>query len=248
MKKRLIVLSIIFFATLQVSISAQENASESRNMAKQIIDKYVDAIGGKDALSSVKDRTTIMRGNIMGQNVTLMMKQKWPNKLRQEIRAGEMNQITVFNGEKAAMSAAGQVLEISGKELEALKIESSMELLTDPEAYGITLSYEGESLLDEIPVYQVKMTLPSGLRWFQFFDKETGLKLQENKEMQTQMGLIETTTYYSDYKEVDGKLYPYKIKQSMGPQSFEMTVSSIRVNTGMDDSIFELEDTSEPLE
>lgn len=62
------------------------------------------------------------------------------------------------------------------------------------------------------------------------------------------MGLIETTTYYSDYKEVDGKLYPYKIKQSMGPQSFEMTVSSIRVNTGMDDSIFELEDTSEPVE
>ncbi len=248
MKKKLILLSIFFFIIAQISITAQENADDSRNLAKQIIDKYLDAIGGKEAMSSVEDRTTIMRGSIMGQNVTLIMKQKFPNKLRQEIRAGDMNQVTVFNGEKAVMSAAGQVLEITGKELEALKIESNMELLTDPEAYGIKISFEGESVIDEKPVYQVKMTLPSGLRWFQFYDTETGLKVRENKEMQTQMGLIETTTYYSDYKEVDGKLYPYKIKQSMGPQSFEMNVSSIRINTGIDDSIFELEDNTESVE
>lgn len=242
MQKRLILLSVFFLIIAHISITAQENADESRDMAKQIIEKYIEAIGGKDAMSSVKDRTTIMRGNIMGQNVTLMVKQKWPNKLRQEIRAGDMNQVTVFNGEKGVMMAAGQVIEIAGKELDALKIESNMDLLFDPESFGIKMDYEGESVVDGIPVEKVKMTLPSGLRWFQYYDKETGLKLQENKEMQTQMGLIETTTNYSDYKEVDGKLYPYKIKQSMGPQSFEMTVSSIRINTGMDDSIFEVEE------
>lgn len=242
MKKISALFLALFFFALQFNLSAQEAISDQSRLAKDIIDKYVEAIGGKEAMSSVEDRTTIMRGNIMGQNVTIMMKQKWPNKLRQEIRAGDMNQVTVFNGEKGVMTAAGQVLEISGKELDALKIESNMDILFDPESFGITLDYEGETVVEETPAHKIKMTLPSGIRWFQFYDKETGLKLQENKEMQTQMGLIETSTYYSDYKEVDGKLYPYKVKQSMGPQSFEMTVSSIRINTGMDDSIFEVEE------
>lgn len=227
---------------------AQENTDSTlskqidSNTAREIITRYIDAIGGKEALSSIEDRTTIMRGNIMGQNVTLVVKQKWPNKLRQEIKSGDMSQLTVFDGEKGVMKAAGQVIEISGKELDALKIESTMDVLFDPESFGIKLSYDGESVVDEKTVQKIIMTLPSGLRWFQFYDKESGLKTQENKEMQTQMGLMEISTYYSDYKDVDGKLYPFKIKQSVGPQSFELNVSSIKLNTGMDDSIFELEE------
>lgn len=246
MKNPLFIFAALLILSLQFDLLAQEMTAEENILPKEIIDKYVEAIGGKDAMSAVEDRTTIMRGNIMGQNVTLIVKQKWPNKLRQEIKAGGMDQLTVFNGEKGVMKAAGQILEISGKELDALKIESNMDLLFDPELFGIKLDYEGETVIEEIPAHKIKMTLPSGLRWFQFYDKETGLKLQENKEMQTQMGLIETSTYYSDYKEVDGKLYPFKIKQSMGPQSFEMTVSSVKINTGMDDSIFEVEE--EPVQ
>lgn len=246
MKNPLFIFAALLILSLQFDLLAQEITAEENILPKEIIDKYVEAIGGKEAMSAIEDRTTIMRGNIMGQNVTLIVKQKWPNKLRQEIKAGDMDQLTVFNGEKGVMKAAGQILEISGKELDALKIESNMDLLFDPELFGIKLDYEGETVVEEITAHKIKMTLPSGLRWFQFYDKETGLKLQENKEMQTQMGLIETSTYYSDYKEVDGKLYPFKIKQSMGPQSFEMTVSSVKINTGMDDSIFEVEE--EPVQ
>lgn len=242
MKKRLIILSIIFFAALQISITAQENESESRDMAKQIIDKYVEAIGGKEAMSAVEDRTTIMRGNVMGQNLTMIIKQKWPNKLRQEIKAGGMEQLFLFNGEKAVMTAAGQKIDITGKEFDALQLEATMDVLFDPEAYGIKLSYEGEDVIEETLVHKIKMTLPSGIRWLQFYDKETGLKVKESKELQTQMGLMEQETYYSDYKEVDGKLYPFKIKQGVGQQSFEINVSSVKVNTGLEDSIFELDD------
>lgn len=248
MKKSVMLVAVLLLLSLQFNIMAQESTSEANISPKDIIDKYVEAIGGKEAMSTVEDRTTIMRGNIMGQNVTVIIKQKWPNKLRQEIKAGDMNQLTVFNGEKGVMTAAGQVLEISGKELDAIKIESNMNLLFDPESFGIILSYEGEALVDSIAAHKIKMTLPSGIRWFQYYDRETGLKIKENKELQTQMGLMEQDTYYYDYKDIDGKLYPFKIKQSVGPQSFEMTVSSVRINTGMDDSIFEAEEKNETFE
>ena len=46
-----------------------------------ILEKYLDAIGGRDALSKVEDRTTIMRGTAMGQSITIIAKQKAPNKM-----------------------------------------------------------------------------------------------------------------------------------------------------------------------
>ncbi len=185
------------FLFVNSSIQAQESVDDKSVLAKEIINKYVDAIGGKDAMSAVEDRTTIMRGNIMGQNLTLILKQKWPNKLRQEIKAGGMEQLVLYNGEKAVMTAAGQTIEVTGKELDALQLEASMDLLFDPETFGIKLSYEGEDIVDSIAVYKITMTLPSGIRWFQYYDKETGLKVKESKEMQTQMGLVEQETYYS---------------------------------------------------
>lgn len=241
MKAVLKILPVLLFVFLFVnsSIRAQESADDKSVLAKEIINKYVEAIGGKDALSAVEDRTTIMRGNVMGQNLTLILRQKWPNKLRQEIKAGGMEQLVLYNGEKAVMTAAGQTIEVTGKELDALQLEASMDLLFDPEIFGIKLSYEGEDTVDSIAVHKVIMTLPSGIRWFQYYDKETGLKVKESKEMQTQMGLLEQETYYLDYKEVEGKLYPFKIKQSVGTQSFEISVSSIKINAGLDDSIFE---------
>lgn len=246
MKKSVLLLLAILILTLQFNVFAQETGTQTNVLAKEIIDKYVEAIGGKELLSGVENRTTIMRGDIMGQNVTIIIKQKWPNKLRQEIKTAGMDQVIVYNGEKAVMKAAGQSMDISGKELDAIQIEANMDLLFDPESFGIKLSYEGEALVDSIPAHKIKMTLPTGIRWFQFYDKETGLKLKENKEMQTQMGLMEQDTYYYDYKEIEGKLYPFKIKQSVGPQSFEMNVSSVRINTEMSDSIFEIEE--EPVQ
>lgn len=248
MKKSVMLVLALIIIVIQFNAIAQETLIEGNILPKDIIDKYVEALGGKEALSGVENRTTIMRGDIMGQNVTIIIKQKWPNKLRQEIKTAGMDQVIVYNGEKAVMKAAGQTLDVSGKELDAIQIEANMDLLFDPESFGIILSYEGEALVDSIPAHKIKMTLPSGIRWFQFYDKETGLKIKENKEMQTQMGLMEQDTYYYDYKEVEGKLYPFKIKQSVGPQSFEMNVSSVRINTEMSDSIFEIEEVPEQQE
>ena len=84
------------------------------------------------------------------------------------------------------------------------------------------------------------MTLPSGIRWFNYFDAESGLKVKEQKEMQTQMGLIEQVVTYDNYAEVEGIKYPFKITQSFGPQSVEMTVSSVKVNKGLADDIFKI--------
>ena len=57
----------------------------------------------------------------MGQSLTIIAKQKAPNKMRQEVKAGGMDQTIIFDGEKGVMKAATQTIDITGKELEQLK-------------------------------------------------------------------------------------------------------------------------------
>lgn len=221
------------------AISKPDSTNTSESMdPKVVLEKYLDAIGGRDAISKVEDRTTIMRGTAMGQPLTIIVKQKVPNKMLQNVKAGGMEQTIIFNGEKGVMNSADKNVDVTGKELEQLKIEASMELLLDPESYGVKLSYEGTEKVGDKDAYKIKMTLPSGIRWFTFFDVESGLKVKEQKEMQTQMGLIEQTVTYDNYTEVDGIKYPFKLTQSFGPQSVEMIVSSVKVNKGLSDDIF----------
>ena len=231
---------LLITISFQLNLFAQESDSNKTVDPNVVLEKYLNAIGGRDALVKVEDRTTIMRGTAMGQALTIIVKQKSPNKMRQEVKAGGMDQTIIFDGEKGVMKAATQSVEVTGKELEQLKIEATMELLLDLESSGIKLAFEGTEKINSKDAYKIKMTLPSGIRWFTFFDAESGLKVKEQKEMQTQMGLIEQVVAYDNYTVVDGIKYPFKITQSFGPQSVEMTVSSVKVNKGLSDDIFKI--------
>ena len=66
------------------------------------------------------------------------------------------------------MKAVDKSEDITGKELEQLKTEATMELLLDTESFGIKLSFEGTEKINGKDANKIKMTLPSGIRWFVF--------------------------------------------------------------------------------
>ncbi len=208
--------------------------------ARDVINKYVKAIGGADKIYNIVDRITIMRGSVQGINVTITAYQKAPNKLKQIIKAGANEQVIIFNGEKGIMELAGEKEEIKGGELEKLKYEATLTLLTDPEHYGLKLNLDGIEKVDGKNAYKVIMTLPTGIKWTQYYDVDSGLKVKEEKYINTELGLIEQEIRYDDYKEVEGLLYPFTIRQSIGAQSMEFKVSSVKINTGVVDREFEI--------
>lgn len=238
MKFKSLLLSFLITMFLFVNAFSQNENAESVEQAKSVIAKYLDAIGGADVVKNIQDKTVIMRGTAMDQAVTIIIKQKLPNKLRQDIKAGGMDQVLIFDGEKAVMKVAGQTINIEGKQLEQLKLESTMEMLLNPELLGIKLAYEGTEKDGQSLLHKVKFILPSGLNWVAYFDDKTGLKVKESKETETQMGLITQVVEYSDYQDVEGIKIPFKMKQSFGPQSVEMTISSVKINKGIPDETF----------
>lgn len=238
MKNLLSLFMIVFILISANQIYSQDSTATPNINPNVIIEKYINAIGGREALSKVKDRTTIMRGTAMGQTITLISKQKAPNKMRQEVKAGGMDQIIIFDGAKGVMNVMNQKIDVKDKELEALNIEANMDFILNLDSLGIKLSYEGIDKVNGKDAYKIKMTLPSGLNWYVLFDTESGLKVEELRDIPTQKGTVQQSIIYDDYKDVDGVKYPFKIIQSVGGQSVDVTVSSIKVNKGLSDDLF----------
>jgi zinc protease len=94
--------------------------------------------------------------------------------------------------------------------------------------------------VDSVECYKIKFTLPSGIRWFQYYENDSGLKVKEIKEIQTKQGLFEQETYFSDYREVSGLKFPFTLKQYFGNQEIDLRVTSIEINTGLKDNLFEV--------
>ncbi|MGK9476806.1 insulinase family protein [Melioribacter sp. OK-6-Me] len=207
--------------------------------AEQIIKNYVNAIGGADKLAAVKDRMIKMNGSMQGMNVSVTLYQKYPNKLYQEVDAGVFKQKTVFDGNKGYVEVMGQKQDLQGDQLESLKNEA-LDAVLDYSKYGITPELTGMENINGKDAYRVVLTSAGGKKTTQYFDPETWLLIRSITSISTPQGSFTQTTDMSDYKEVNGVKYPFKYIQSFGPQSIELNVSTIEINTGLPDSLFEV--------
>ena len=205
-----------------------------------MLNRYIAAIGGKEAFLNMTDKVIVMSGTAADQPIRIMIMQKNPNKLYQELQAGEMKQTIIYNGTKGTMIVGEEQINIEDKELERLKYDAALHLPLDPEGYGIKTELQSNFEVDSIDCYKVTYTLPSGLKWFQYYSSKSGLKIKELKEIETTQGVFEQETYYSVYREVDGLMFPFSIKQYFGIQELDLKVTSVEINSNIENEVFEI--------
>lgn len=216
-------------------VKAMETPSNLTGM--DVVSKYVEAIGGKDKLAKVNDVSIKMGMSMQGMNIEIVNRQKAPNKLSVEtMMGGNVLSKQVCNGVKAMVKSQMGNKEITGPALQDMLAEATLNAELYLEKMGITADLKGSEDVDGQPAWKVQMNMPSGKNTVDFYDQKSGLKVKSV----SQQGQVSVTTLYSDYRDVDGVKFPFKIKQSAGPQSFDIAVSSVEVNKGIDDSVFEL--------
>ncbi len=202
-----------------------------------VIAKYVEAIGGKEKLAKMTDVTLKMGMSMQGMNIEIINKQKAPNKLSVETLMGaNLLSKQVCDGTKAMVKSQMGNQEVTGPELQDMLVQATLNIELYLDKLGIKAELKGSEDVDGQTAWKVQMTMPSGKNTVDFYDQKTGLKVKSV----AQQGPASTTILYSDYRAVEGLLFPFKIKQSMGPQSFDIAVSAVEVNKGIDDSVFAL--------
>ena len=139
----------------------------------------------------------------------------------------------VLNGDTGYAMAQGQKMDLKPEQIDALKVEARL----FPE---LDLLDSGNATLERMDkvngksVYVVKV----GEDKTAFYDTESGLKLKEEKVLQANGQTMTQPTEYSDYKAVDGILFPYVITASFGPQKIDFNVSDIVINKDVTEGDF----------
>ncbi|WP_368356220.1 M16 family metallopeptidase [Polaribacter sp. SA4-10] len=199
--------------------------------AANVVDKYIDAIGGIDKVAAIKTTMMVANATVQGTPLILTTKASSPNKKSSVISAmGQTFQKTVFDGEKGYSESRGQRQDLAGEDLEKSKIENS--ILSD-------LSYKEGKLLRIEPLDGKNMIVLKHGSTEVFYDMESGLKIKSINVVKTPDGKeTQVPTIFSDYKEVNGVKFPHSIGQKMGPMDINFTITEIKINEGVSDEDF----------
>lgn len=199
--------------------------------ASSVVDKYFDAIGGKNKVAAVKSVKISSEAKVQGMLLNLIQKSATPNKSSIIVSmGGNVMSKNVFDGAKGYQEARGQKKELAGEELEAAKKKIS---LFSDEAYR-------KGTLDRIePINGKKAYVIKLDKKEIFYDMESGLKLKEVSIVKGPQGEVKDPVEFSNYKEVNGVKFPYLMVRSMGPMKLNFEVKEIKINEGVSDADFQ---------
>jgi predicted Zn-dependent peptidase len=206
----------------------------------KVIKKYIEAAGGRENFKKVNSYKRVASVSMGARTITIKEIRKAPEKF---VTITEMNgnvmQKQVYNGKKAMASSMGQKREIKGKKLKNLKYQAKLFKFLKYDELGVELELQGIEQVDGEDAYKIKVTNPAGKHHYDYYSVNSGLKVKTKSKQQTQQGEVTTIQKYSDYKEVNGILFPHTIEIS-GMRSMTLTVDSYKINQEIDSSVFEL--------
>lgn len=199
-----------------------------------VLNKYIEAIGGKDKLEGVEAYSILAEAEMQGMKLNLEMKKTSKNQFMQDVKVmGNSMSKQVINDGGGYMVMQGQRKDMEEEELKKAREESAPFPELNYLNGGVTL--EGIETIDGKKTYKVKVSDEKT----SFYDMETGLKVQDLTSGEMQGQQMTSTITYTNYQEVSGILFPFAIGQTMGPQMLEFIVKEIKVNEGVSDADFE---------
>ena len=199
--------------------------------AATVVDNYVDAIGGKEKVIAVKSVMMVSNATIQGTPLVMTNKAAAPNKTSMVISVmGNAMQKIIFDGEKGYQEARGQKMDMKPEEIAEAKN------LVAPFA---DMAYKSGKLDRIEPIdgenYYVIIYGDTQI----FYDVKTGLKTKEVKTVKTPNGDVQVPTTFSDYKAVNGIMFPHAVVMKSGPMDLSFEVKEIKINEGVTDADFE---------
>lgn len=221
----------------------ETKAVSSDVTVQQVIDNYLEAIGGADKLKSVKDLTVRMSTTVQGMALEVINEQMKPGMMHMKVMMnGNAMQEVVYDGEKAKVSQMGNAKTLEGENAAGFETQAMIFPEMNYTDMGAELSLEGIETVAEKDAYKVLVTLPDGSKTTQFYDVETGYKVKEVTTQEAQGQTVTQTSTFSDYQEVEGIMFPHQM-QSSGAMPFpvDFKTEEIKVNAGLTEDAFKVE-------
>ena len=212
---------------------------------EDVLAKNLKAKGGAESLKSTN--SVRMTGRLSAPSapgemaITIMAKR--PNMVRREMAMAGQTMAFGFDGTNVwAQQGAGPAQPITGPQADQVKQTAEFDsvFLTYKEA-GHTVELVGPETVDGRSLHHVKVTRKDGMVQHYYLDAETGLEARMVVDADQGGMKMKVETSLSDYRNVDGRMIPFKLKQTTnGTPSAEITFDKIEFNVPMEDALFKM--------
>lgn len=231
-----------FFDVYGNPVKMSNTALPDNLTAEQVVEDYLNAIGGRAKISAIKDVQSIANMQMNGPSLAITKIQKGDKLAVMVSMNGQPINKQVYDGSSASQSAMGQVENIEGEQLEDLKEQARFCREASYSEKGYKLKLRGIEDINGKNAYAVEVDRPDGKKIIEYYDTQTSLKVREMKSGVGMDGNPNTQIEeISDYKEVNGVMIPHLLTVSgVFPVPVKIIITEVKINQGVDDSTFKL--------
>jgi hypothetical protein len=229
----------------------QSSPTPSLPTADQILDKYVNAIGGQAVMDKLTSRVT--KGtftNVLGADMPYETLRVAPDKFYQVVTAPQGFNELGFNGSIGWEKNPRGIREIPAGRLAELRPSFQFAHDWNLKAQFSRLRAQGKEKISGRDVYVVAGSTADNKVERLFFDADTGLLLRRITYTRTMIGIIPEQVDFDDYREVQGIKVPFLVKTSsvnVGNPITTIKITEVKFNVPVDESKFNMPAATKPV-
>ena len=215
---------------------AKENVGPT---ADQLLDKYIQTLGGAAAIDKVTSR--VMKGSIDfgGRSLPIDIYSKDPEKRISFTHMADGDSVTAFNGQEGWLGTPGRPLrEMQGSDLDGASIDADLHLATHFKRMFSATQVDGSEKIGDREAYVVVGQREGKPPIRLYFDEQSGLLLRLVRFGETALGWLPTQIDYADYRDTSGVKVPYRWTLARPSGRFTIQVSELKQNVPVDDAKF----------
>jgi len=227
-------------------VAGLTGAAVQAQTADEIINKHLQARGGKDKIKAVQ--SVRMTGKlVMGQGMEapITMELARPNKMRMEFTLQGMTGIQAYDGKGgwSVMPFMGKTEPeaMSDDDIKQAEDQADMDgMLVDYKDKGHQVEYVGKEDVEGTPAYKLKVTKKNGDVVNVYIDADSYMEIKQAGKLKIRGQELESQSTFGDFKTVDGLVFPFSIEQKAqgAPAGMVISVSKIEVNPTLETSRF----------
>jgi len=213
--------------------------------ADEVVNKYIDALGGKAVLSSVKtlyvEASVEVMGTELSSIISVVSGKGYKNE--SDFNGTKITQVVTDKGGWSFNPMVGQTAPAALTDEQVKAAQPQLQI------GGALVDYAGKGYKVELigkdtamgGEYKIKLTGPTGLEATYYINAKTYLMDKEVDKVSAQGQEVEVTNTYSDYKKTDVGFMVPGTRQVVVPQyTLNITAKKIEVNKTIDPAIFDM--------
>ena len=216
-----------------------DEAKAALPSADQLLDKYLAAVGGADALQKITSR--VQKGTLTafgGQHFPVDVYAKAPDKRVSVMHLQSGDSVTAFDGKQGWLSVPGRVHTMSAAENAAAYIDADLYLPAHLKTLYQKFRVDVGEKIDGHETYLVVGRSEGQPPLRLYLDKESGLLLRLVRYAETPLGRNPTQIDYADYRDANGVKVPFRWTLARPGNRFTIQVEQLQQNVSVDDAKF----------